>query len=198
MTLYSACITLLLVMDPWGNIPIFISVLKNIGQRRRKRIILREMCIALLILVAFLFWGDKLLQLLQISMPAISISGGLILFLISIKMIFPSENENTPVTKQMGEPFLVPLAIPLVAGPATMTMVMLLESQAPEKTWLWLLALLIAWFFCTIILLSGDFLQKILGQRGIIAMERLMGMILTTMSVQMFIGGIRAFFSVTQ
>ncbi len=193
MTLYSAAITLLLVMDPLGNIPVFLSVLNSVEPKDRKRIILRESFFALLILIAFLFYGKYILEGMHISDPALSISGGIILFLIAIKMIFPGEeHERRP--KHLGEPFIVPLATPLVAGPSTMAMVMLLGNQSPNHIWLWALALFIAWFICTLILVFSDALRKLLGERGLTAIERLMGMILTTMAVQMFLTGIEQFF----
>lgn len=195
MSLYTATITLILVMDPLGNIPVFLSVLNSVNPQRRKLLILRETSIAFLILTTFLFFGKNLLEGMRISEPALGIAGGIILFLIAIRMIFPTE-ENNKHTKTVGEPFIVPLAIPLIAGPSTMTMVMLLANQAPQHLQLWLLALFFAWLFCTIVLMFADFLRKILGDRGLTAIERLMGMILTTMAVQMFLTGISAFFHI--
>jgi multiple antibiotic resistance protein len=193
MTLYSAAITLLLVMDPLGNIPVFLSVLNSVEPKDRKRIILRESFFAFLILIAFLFYGKYILEGMHISDPALSISGGIILFLIAIKMIFPGEeHERRP--KHLGEPFIVPLATPLVAGPSTMAMVMLLGNQSPQHIWLWALALFIAWIICTLVLVFSDALRKLLGERGLTAIERLMGMILTTMAVQMFLTGVEQFF----
>jgi MarC family membrane protein len=193
MTLYTATITLLLVMDPLGNIPMFLSILHSVNPKKRKFIILRESCIALFILTVFLFFGKYILEGMQISEPALSIAGGIILFLIAIRMIFPHE-ENEKRSQPRNEPFIVPLAIPLIAGPSTMTIVMLLASQSPQHLALWMLALFIAWFISTIFLVFADFLRKILGDRGLTAVERLMGMILTTMAVQMFLTGIQKFF----
>jgi multiple antibiotic resistance protein len=193
MSLYSATITLLLVMDPLGNIPVFLSVLNSVSSSRRKLLVLRETFIAFLILTAFLFFGKHILEGMRISAPALGIAGGIILFLIALRMIFPS-GENGRITKQVGEPFIVPLAVPLIAGPSTMTMVMLLANQAPQHIGIWMLALFIAWLFCTLVLVFADVLRKILGDRGLIAVERLMGMILTTMAVQMFLTGMSEFF----
>lgn len=192
MTLYTATMTLILVMDPLGNIPIFLSTLNFVNPTRRKQIILRETFIAFLILTAFLFFGQYILEGMQISEPALSIAGGIILFLIAIRMIFPSEEHQK--IKQHSEPFIVPLAIPFIAGPSTMAMVMLFANQAPQKIGLWWLALLIASIICAVILVFADVLRKLLGDRGLTAIERLMGMILTTMAVQMFLSGIETFF----
>lgn len=192
MTLYSAAITLLLIMDPLGNIPAFLSVLKSVPERLRKRIIVRESCIALIILIFFLFFGQRILLEMHISPPALAIAGGIILFLISLRMIFPEHN-NEDKRRQTIEPFIVPLAVPLIAGPSTMTMVMLLANQAPYAMNRWLLALLLAWLITTVILVFADLLSKLLGERGLTAIERLMGMILTTVAVQMFLTGFEQF-----
>lgn len=193
MNIWTATITLILVMDPLGNVPVFISVLNSVTPKRRKIIILRETFFAFLILLLFLFFGKYILESMQISAPALSIAGGIILFLIALRMIFPHE-EDAKRTPQMSEPFIVPLAIPLIAGPSALAFVMLLANQAPTHLLWWTLALLIAWLFCTAILVFSDLLRKILGERGLIAIERLMGMILTTMAVQMFLSGIELFF----
>ena len=192
MTILSAVITLILVMDPFGGIPVFLSLLKHSPARRRRIIILREMAIALAILVLFLFFGKYILSGLHISEPALNISGGVILFLIALRMIFPrrtQEEENG----ESGEPIVVPLAVPLIAGPSTLATVMLLATGYPNTILRWMFALLIAWSAALLVLLSGDLLRKLLGDRVIQAIERLMGMILTTMAVQMLLSGVQEF-----
>ncbi len=193
MSLYTATITLILIMDPLGNIPIFLSVLNNVDPKRRKFLILRENFIAFLILAVFLFFGKLLLEGMNLSESALEISGGIILFLIALHMIFPAEANNKDY-KLTGEPFIVPLAVPLIAGPSAMAIVMLLANQHPQYLWLWFFALFLATLFCAATLVFADFLRKILGDRGLVAIERLMGMILTTMAVQMFLSGIKTFF----
>lgn len=192
MTLYSAALTFLLVMDPLGNIPMFLSVLNHVPPKKRQWIIVRESFIALIILLIFLFFGQYMLHGMHISQPALAISGGIILFLIAIRMIFPQPGQEDKSHLQM-EPFIVPLAVPLIAGPSTMTMVMLLSNQAPFAMLRWTVALAIAWLVTTSILVFADYLRNILGTRGLIAIERLMGMILTTMAVQMFLTGFEQF-----
>ena len=192
MTVLSAVITLILVMDPFGGIPIFLSLLKHSSARRRRMIILREMVIALGILALFLFFGKFILSGLHISQPALNISGGVILFLIALRMIFPrrTEEENNGESE---EPIVVPLAVPLIAGPSTLATVILLATGYPDTILRWLLALMIAWCVALLILLFADLLRKLLGNRVIQAIERLMGMILTTMAVQMLLSGVRDF-----
>jgi len=193
MTTLSAILLLLLVMDPLGNIPVFLSVLSRFDRRRARVILLRELLIALAILVVFLFAGRLILQWLQVSEPALSISGGVILFLIALKMIFSDIHEIFGKSSE-GEPFVVPLAVPLIAGPSALATVLLLMARQPSRWPAWLTAVFCAWLVCGAILLLGSFFSRILGNRGLIAMERLMGMLLTTVAVQMFLTGIRQFF----
>lgn len=192
MTVLSAVITLILVMDPFGGIPVFLSLLKHSPARRRKIIILREMALALAILVLFLFFGKFILSGLHISQPALNISGGVILFLIALRMIFPRQTKEEE-NGESEEPILVPLAVPLVAGPSTLATVMLLATGYPDAILSWMFALLIAWSAALLVLLSGDLLRKFLGNRVLQAIERLMGMILTTMAVQMLLSGVQEF-----
>lgn len=188
MTLTSATLTFLFVMDPLGNVPLFLSVLRPISPKKRKLIILRESFIAFVVLTIFLLFGQYILESMHISQPALSIAGGIILFLIAIRMIFPNAAYEE-AGKQVSDPFIVPLAVPLIAGPSTMAMVMLIANQAPYDMLRWFIALFIAWLITTTILVFADYLRKILGERGLTAVERLMGMILTTMAVQMFLNG---------
>ena len=192
MNIYSAAVTLFLVMDPLGNIPIFLSLLKQVDPSRRTKIILRESLIAFFILTLFLFCGKPILNSLHISESALGIAGGIILFLIAIKMLFPVSKNNAE-EQSKGEPFIVPMAIPLLAGPSAMTMVILLASQAPHRMGEWFAALAAASLIATLLLLIAVPLQKLLGVKVIAALERLMGMILTTIAVQMFLTGLAAY-----
>lgn len=193
MSVYTAATTLFLVMDPIGNTPIFSSLLKSVDPKRRSYVILRETLIALVVLAIFLFCGQAILDGLQATPAALSIAGGIILFLISLKMIFPPDI-STKAEKKRGEPLIVPLAVPLVAGPSAMATVMLFASRDPSMMMRWFFALVIAWFVSTLILLSSTKLSKLLGEKGLIALERLMGMVLTILSVQMFLTGVSQYF----
>ena len=177
-------------MDPLGNIPFFLSALKSVDPARRLRVVMRELLIALSVLVLFLFLGQHLLDSLDISEPALTLSGGVILFLIALRMIFPTA-ENSMREDVVGEPFVVPLAIPYVAGPSTLATELLLMSREPARWSEWLLALFLAWLVSSVIILAASRLQRILGEKGVIALERLMGMILVTVSIQMLLTGIR-------
>jgi multiple antibiotic resistance protein len=192
MTLLSAIVILFLVMDPLGNVPVFLSVLKDVNPAKRNRIIVRELIIALIVLVLFIVSGPLIMGVLQISGPSLSIAGGIVLFLIALKMIFPV-HEGFFSESPEGEPFIVPLAIPLVAGPSAITTVLLLVTREPARRIDWLLALTSAWVATAVILLLAGYLSRFLGQRGLLALQRLMGMLLTTVAVQMFLTGISQF-----
>lgn len=193
MTFFSAFLTLFLVMDAIGNVPVFLSLLKHIDVVRRKKIIFREVLIAYGILSLFLFGGHTILKIFSISTEALGVSGGLILFLIAIKMVFPPE--GAPIRNQtLQEPFIVPMAIPFIAGPSTMAVLILMADQHPKSLLLWWGALSLSAAVTAVILLFSSQLLKLLGQKLLAALERLMGMILATLAVQMLLVGIKAYF----
>lgn len=177
-------------MDPVGNVPLFLSILKTVEQRRRRRVLLREVAIAYAVLAIFLLAGGRLMRFLGLEQPAIGIAGGIVLFLIALRMVFPSEQATRAAVPE-GEPFIVPLAVPLVAGPSALATLLLLQSSTPLP--LLFAALTIAWAVSGAILLSSTFLYRILGERGLIAMERLMGMLLVMVAVQMLLNGLETF-----
>lgn len=195
MDIWSAAVMLFLIMDPLGNLPIFMSVLKMIEPKRRKFILIRELLFALVILYLFLFSGQALLDFLNIQQETVSIAGGIILFLIALKMIFPVKG-TSPIGLAAGEePYIVPLAIPMIAGPSTLAALILLSNQSPDRMGDWALALGAAWVVSAAILLFSGVFHRILGERGLAAMERLMGMILVMIAIQMFLNGVGTYFS---
>ncbi|RLM20702.1 antibiotic transporter [Brenneria alni] len=189
----SATVLLLLIMDPLGNLPIFMSVLKHLDPKRRRVVLIREMLIALGLMLIFLFAGERILSFLNLRTETVSISGGIILFLIAIRMIFPSQQGSSTGLPAGEEPFLVPLAIPLVAGPSLLATLMLLSHQYPHQLPHLTLALFIAWMTSFIILLLSDLFLRLLGEKGVSALEKLMGLILVMLSTQMFLDGVRAY-----
>ena len=192
MSTLSAGILLFLIMDPLGNIPLFLSLLKNVAPHRRRFVLIRELLIALVVLFVFLFGGKYLLAALQLKQESVSIAGGIVLFLIGIRMIFPSKDGifGGDVTE---EPFIVPMAIPAVAGPSTMAAVMLLANSNPGRTVDWSIALFLAWLATALLLVSSTYLYRWLGPSVLTALERLMGMLLVALSVQMFLDGVVAY-----
>ena len=188
MTILSAALLLFLILDPLGNIPVFLSVLKPLAPKRQRIVLARELLIALGVLMGFRGGGKYALELMHLRQESVQIAGGIVLFLIGIRMIFPRP-EGLMGELPGGEPFIVPLAIPLVAGPSGMAAVMLMGNEA-GRLWDWSLALMIAWGATAVILFSATLLYKWLGRSALTALERLMGMLLVAISVQMFLDGI--------
>ena len=189
MTILSAALLLFLILDPLGNIPVFLSVLKPLTPKRQRIVLARELLIALAVLMAFLWAGKYALEMMHLRQESVAIAGGIVLFLIGIRMIFPRP-EGLMGELPGGEPFIVPLAVPLVAGPSGMAAVMLMGSNEPTRLWDWSLALMIAWGATAVILFSATVLYKWLGRSALTALERLMGMLLVAISVQMVLDGV--------
>ena len=190
MDVSAAVVTLLLIMDPIGNIAPFLSVLKTVPAERRRIVLVREILLAYCVLLAFLFFGTYLLRFLRLEQETLSIAGGIVLFLIALRMIFPHEGSVVGEPLE-GEPFLVPLAIPLFAGPSTLASLLLLQRSSPGDSTSLLIAVTIAWAIGGAILLSSTFFYRVLRERGLIAVERLMGMLLVMVSVQMLMNGLK-------
>jgi len=189
MTLASAAVLLFFVIDPFGNVPMFLSALKNVHPARVRRVIVRELLIALGIMIVFLFAGRFILQMLHISGAALTAGGGFVLLLIALRMIFPpleGHRRDEPVE----EPLVVPLAVPYTAGPSMLATELLLMTRDPGRWHVWLGAVVIAWFCSAIILFFSVNVKRLLGQRGLTAMERLMGMLLVTVAVEMLMQGV--------
>lgn len=189
-TVFAASTTLLLVLDPLGNVPVIHSVLARVTPARRRSIVLRELGIAFAVLILFLWAGSSILGFLGLTPSSLNLSGGILLFVIAMKMIFPTRGETTELPE---DPFIVPIAIPLIAGPSTLALLMLWSSTSPELFLEWNLALLLAWLVTTAIILSSQFFVRLLGDRGLKAVERLMGMVLILLAVQMFLDGVTGY-----
>jgi multiple antibiotic resistance protein len=188
MTTLSATLLLLTIMDPLGNVANFIAELRPVPQEKRLRVVARELVVALVILVVFLFCGPWLLGLLHLTQEALFISGGVVLFLIALKMIFPPSHRD--IDPPQVEPFIVPLATPMIAGPSVLATLLVLVSSHPEQMSRWLVALLISWSITAAVLLCAPAITRVLKEKGSLAVERLMGMLLVMVAVQMFLNGI--------
>ncbi len=188
----SAAILIILVTDPFGNVPVAVGILQHVAPERRLRIILRECLIAYLILLLFMVGGKSFLDIMRLSEVSLSIAGGVILFLIALRMVFPSA-EGVFGGPEGGEPMIVPLAIPAIAGPSALATVMLMVSREPHRLWVWIAAVSCAMLLVTVVLASAERIQRVVGERGLRAFERLMGLVLTAMAVEMLLGGIREF-----
>jgi multiple antibiotic resistance protein len=195
MTITSAIFLLFLIMDPFANVPIFLALLKNIPAQRRRIIIIRELLIALFVLLLFMFSGQYILQLLQISESSLGVAGGVVLFLISLKMIFSGSEDiftNTP----KGEPLVVPLAIPLIAGPSAIAAVILIMANDPNRWVDWGIALVVAWSLVGLILIFSEKFSRYISHKAFAAIERLMGILLTIIAVDMILDGIKKAFGI--
>lgn len=190
-TFVSATILLILITDPIGNIPIFANALKHVATERRARVILREVLIAFLLLLAFMFIGESFLRVMSLSQLSLQIGGGVILFLIALRMIFPPP--KTDAQETLTEPLIVPLAIPALAGPSALATVLLLVAQAPEKRLEWIAALCVTMTVSAVVLVLAERIQRVAGDRFVVALERLMGLVLVAVSVEMLLRGIRIF-----
>jgi multiple antibiotic resistance protein len=195
MTIASAIFLLFLIMDPFANVPIFLGLLKNVPESRRRIIIIRELLIALFVLLLFMFSGQYILQLLQISESSLGVAGGVVLFLISLKMIFSGSEDiftNTPD----GEPLVVPLAIPLIAGPSAIAAVILIMANDPNRWVDWGIALVVAWSLVGLILIFSEKFSRHISHKAFAAIERLMGILLTIIAVDMILDGIKKAFGI--
>lgn len=188
MDIITAAVMLFLIMDPVGNLPVFLSILRHLPAERRRKVMIRELLISLVVLLLFLFAGQEILNLLNLKQEAVSISGGIVLFLIAIRMIFPGEGGVTGLPEGE-EPLIVPMAIPMIAGPSILAALLLLAHQYPHQMTDWTLALLLAWSASSIILMFYEQINRMLGDRVLQALERLMGMLLVMISVQMLLDG---------
>ena len=188
----SATILLILITDPVGNIPIFANALKIVAPARRPLVILREVLIAFALLLAFRFVGDGFLRVMNLSALSLQIAGGVILFLIALRMIFPPPRVDDEPDAQ-AEPLIVPLAIPALAGPSALATVLLLVSQAPERRAEWIGALCVTMAVCAVVLVLAERIQRVVGERFITAVERLMGLILVAVAVEMLLRGFKVF-----
>ena len=192
MDILSAATLLFLIMDPLGNLPIVLSILKHLDPKRRRAVLVRELFFALGILMLFLFAGKSILNFLHVQPETLSISGGIILFIIAIKMIFPSGGSITGLAAGE-EPFIVPMAVPMIAGPSVIASLLLLSSQHPDKLLELSASVLLAWGVTFFILMFYNFFHRLLGERGLKAVERLMGLLLIMISTQMLLDGIKIY-----
>ena len=196
-TFLSAFILLLLVLDPFGSLPVFISILGVVPAERRTRVAVREVAIAFVVLLVFMVSGQGFLTLMRLSERSLEVAGGVILIIIAIRMIFGSGGEiyggsGDAATRR--EPFIFPLAVPLLAGPSAMATVLLLASRQPEHLVEWIVALTAALGVSGVVLLAADRIRRVLGSQMVAAIEKLMGLVLTAVAVEMILAGLKRYF----
>jgi len=191
-SIISTAILLFFILDPLGNVPLILSILKDINKQDHRRIIIRETLFGLLILLVFLFFGEEFLSIFHLETHSITLAGAIIFFIIAVKMIFPDPNSELFSSKKGEDPIVVPIAMPMIAGPAAIATILVLAKTNPGDTGSLFVSLLLAWFLSSLVLLFSPNLYKILKEKGLTALERLMGMLLLIMSVQMFVDALRA------
>lgn len=190
--LISAVVLLVLVLDPFGNVPLVVAAMRGVPAERRRRVIVRECAIAYALLVAFLYGGKAFLSLMHLTETSLEIAGGVILFLIALRMVF-SHPDGVFGDASTSEPFIVPLAIPAIAGPSALATVMLMASRGPGAMPAMVAAVTIAMLVTLVVLAGADRVQRVIGERGVLALERLMGLVLTALAVEMLLSGVRTF-----
>jgi MarC family membrane protein len=190
-TFLSATILLLLITDPVGNIPVFANALKHVPPERRPKVILREILIAFGLLLTFMFVGEGFLRVMNLSELSLQIGGGVILFLIALRMVFPSQ--GVEIDDVVTEPLIVPLAIPAIAGPSALATVLLLVSQQPDKRMEWIGALCVTMIISAVVLVSAERILRVIGNRLVVAVERLMGLVLVSVAIEMMLRGAKTF-----
>jgi MarC family membrane protein len=194
-TFLSALVLLLLVLDPFGSLPIFISVMRGVDPARRTTVAVREVVIAFGVLLAFMFAGQGFLTLMHLSERSLEVAGGVILLIIAIRMIFGnSSGEAYAADGELREPFIFPLAVPLLAGPSAMATVLLLASRQPDRVLHWVGALTVAMLVSGVVLLAADRIRQLIGASMVAAIEKLMGLVLTAIAVEMILAGLKRYF----
>ena len=190
----SAFILLLLVLDPFGSLPIYISVLRGVAPQRRRVVALRESLIAFAVLAAFMLGGQVFLDVMRLSERSLEVAGGVILLIIAVRMIFSSGSGVYESPAEGTEPFIFPLAVPLLAGPSAMASVLLLASREPARMAVWMGALTAAMAVSAVVMLTADRLRRLLGDSMVAAIEKLMGLVLTAVAVEMILAGLKRYF----
>ncbi len=192
----SSAVVFALIMDPLGNVPLFLTALRSTAPERRRRVIVRELLIALVVMLVFLFGGRAFLDLFDIESSALTVGGGVILMLIALRMIFPTPERSLREPSPDDEPFIVPLAVPYFAGPSLLAMEVVVVSGNPAALTSYLVALILAWLVSAVVLYFSQGLHRVVGEKALVAVERLMGMVLVIIATQMTLSGIAEFFAV--
>jgi MarC family membrane protein len=193
-TFLSALVLLLLVLDPFGSLPVFISVMRQVAPERRTRVALRESALAFGVLLAFMLTGQVFLSLMRLSERSLEVAGGVILLIIAVRMIFASGGEIYAADAKGREPLIFPLAVPLLAGPSAMATVLLLASRQPDRLLTWVGALTVAMLVSAAVLLGADRIRRWIGSSMVSAIEKLMGLVLTAIAVEMILAGLKRYF----
>jgi MarC family membrane protein len=194
-TFVSALVLLLLVLDPFGSLPLFVTTMSRVAPAQRVRVALRESLVAFGILVTFMFGGRAFLELMHLSERSLEVAGGVILLLIALRMIFATEGASqADSAPTAAEPFIVPIAVPMLAGPSALATVLLLVSRQPERISQWVAALAVGVAACGLVLVAADRIRRAIGDPMVSALEKLMGLVLSALAVEMILAGLKRYF----
>lgn len=185
-------ITLFFILDALGAVGMVVTIIRPFSPARQKAILRREMLISFLIMCFFYFFGGVLLEVLAITQPAVQITGGIIFLFFALSLLFPKYDDETEAKSQQ-EPFIVPIATPIIAGPSCLATIMLFSHENNSGVLVTLPAIFLAWFGTALILMSSPIILRFMGKTGITVLERLMGLICVMLAVSMFVGGLQAF-----
>lgn len=192
MSLFSISLILFLIIDPIGNVSIYHNLLEGYSKKQRLWVVMREMLFALVAMMIFYLLGEYVLSFLSITPTALQLSSGVILLIAAIKILFPGMGEFRAIYRSHKEPYIIPLAIPLVAGPSLLATIMLF-SQFEGVSFYILPAILFAWLASLLILLNAPVIHRAIGDNGLGAAERVMGMVLVLLAIQRFLEGMNLF-----
>ena len=192
-------VTLFVVIDPIGLVPIFIAITQKEPQFSRQRIALLGVGISTIILLAFLVMGQPLLEALEISLPAFRTAGGILLLIVGLQMVLQESGGHSASTDPASSVDLAvfPLATPLIAGPGgIMSVVLLTDNQkfGFMDQVVTVLALLVVLLITYVALLAADWIQKKLGRTGVNVITRILGLLLAALAMETILAGIRGYF----
>lgn len=191
-SVFAIALTFFLIANPVGNSPAVLALVKDFDFARQRIILFREAVFALILALFFQYFGELFLGLLHIQDFAVTITGGVLLLLVSLSMIFHKPETAGSSQQQKQEPYIVPIATPIISGPGLLAVIML-KSKLTNDNFKISLAILIAWVGVIIVLTTAPYLQKLLGKRGLAALEQVMGMILALIATEMLVKGISLF-----
>jgi MarC family membrane protein len=193
-SLSAAVLLLLLVLDPFGSLPVYLATLSAVAQERRLYLAIRESVIAFVILLLFMLSGQQFLTLMHLTERSLAVSGGVILFIIAIRMVFGEASGGLADTKISHEPFIVPLAVPMLAGPSAMATVLMMASTEQDNLITWILALAIAVAISCLVIISANQIRRIVGSDVVEATQKLMGLVLAAVATEMILSGLKKYF----
>lgn len=185
-------VAVFVLADALGNAPIVVVLTKGMEPEQRDRVIDRATVVATLVLLAFAFMGQAILNYLHISLGSLRVAGGILLLLIALEML--EGNIDAPDVDQGRDVAITPLALPLLAGPGTLTTVMLLMSESPQARLSVVVGITTAMFVTWIIVRQAGWIDRWLGQEGSVIAMKLLGFLLAALAVELGSEGIRELF----